>query len=368
MKKIVCYITAILAIAVGCPLHGQGQSSGQSQASPPVSISSLNELHQQLLDMTSQNKFSGLVQIAKDSNILFREAHGYASKSLQVPNKADTKFNLGSINKIFTAVAILQLAEKGLLSLDDPIGKYLTIFPPAVADSVKIIHLLTMQSGWGDYWENSYYVAHRTELRKVADYMAFIKDMPLDFAPGTNMQHSNTGFEVAGAVIEAVAKTDYYEYIAKHIYEPAGMSHTGSYHTDSTVDNVAIGYTNENPTDSAETDYQWSNIHLGPPRGTPAGGGYSTGEDLLKFALCLQRNQLLGAPYTNYLFNGFQGKPGDSIQPMLLKGVWRSVGGAQGISAVLGIDLSSGYSYIVLSNYDFPVALDMFRSIYKLKP
>lgn len=369
MTRSFCFASAVaLVVAVSCPPQGRGQGVGESQGSQPASISSLQELHPYLSDMASANKFSGVVQIARDSNILFREAYGFASRSLLVPNRTDTKFNLGSINKLFTAIAVLQLAEKGLLSLDDPIGKYLTIFPSDIANSVKISHLLTMQSGWGDYWDNSYFLAHRSELRKVSDYMAFIKDMSLDFEPGTNAQHSNTGFEVAGAIIEEVAKIDYYEYIEKHIYEPAGMSNSGSYHTDRAVDNMAVGYTNEHPNDSAKTDYLWSNVQLMPPRGTPAGGGYSTGEDLLKLALCLQRNLLMSAPYTRYLFNAFQGQPGDSLQPMLLKSVWRSVGGAQGISAVLGMDLANGYSYIVLSNYDFPVALDVFRSIYKLKP
>ena len=367
MKKLLFFVTVVLATATCHAQQGQGESGGKPPDSQPVVISDLNELHRYLVGSAAENKFSGVVLMAKGGDILFQEACGLASKSLTAPNKMDTKFNLGSINKLFTAIALLQLAEKGLLSMDDPIGKYLDVFPPEIADSVKIIHLLTMQSGWGDYWDNDYFKAHRSDLRTVSDYMQFIKDMPLDFKPGTNAQHSNTGFEVAGAIIEKVTGVDYYEYIRKHIYEPMGMSNTGSYHTDSTVDNIAIGYTNENPYDFVTTDYTWSNTHLMPPRGTPAGGGYSTAEDLLKFAQGLRGNILLSPGYTNYLLNGFQGKPGDPILPMLLKGVWRSVGGAQGISAVLGMDLKDGYSYIVLSNYDFPAAYDVFQLIYKLK-
>ena len=367
MKKLLYLAAAVLVTTTSQAQQGQGESGGKPQGGQQVVISDLNELHRYLVGSAAENKFSGVVQIAKAGDVLFQEACGFASKSLTVPNRTDTKFNLGSINKLFTAIAVLQLAEKGLLSLDDPIRKYLDMFPAEIADSVKIIHLLTMQSGWGDYWDNGYFKAHRNELRTVSDYMAFIKDMPLDFQPGTNAQHSNTGFEVAGAIIEKVTGVDYYQYIRKHIYEPMGMENSGSYHTDNTVDNVAIGYTNENPYDSAKTDYTWSNMHLMPPRGTPAGGGYSTAEDLLKFAQGLRGNVLLGQDYTNFLLNGFQGKPGDSILPMLLKGVWRSVGGAQGISAVLGMDLKDGYSYIVLSNYDFPAAYDVFQLIYKLK-
>lgn len=333
-----------------------------------ASFSNLEELHQYLLKKTKENEFSGTVLIAKDGNPIFQKAYGFASKRFKVPNKMDTKFNLGSINKLFTTVAILQLTEKGKLSLDDAIIKYLDIFPKEIAEKVTIRHLHDMNSGWGDYWDNDYYKAQRSELRTVSDYMEFIKDIPLDFEPGTEAQHSNIGFDVAGAIIERVTGGDYYKYIKNNIYDPAGMSNTGSYHRDGPVENLAMGYTNENPNDTLGNGYKWNNVYLMPPRGTPTGGGYSTAEDLLKFEQALRNHKLLSPEYTNLLFNAMQGKPGDPINPILLKGVWRVVGGAQGISAVLGIDIKRGYTYIVLSNYDFPLAYDIFQLIYKLKP
>jgi CubicO group peptidase (beta-lactamase class C family) len=327
-------------------------------------FSSFEGLNKYLSEKSQENDFSGAVLIAKDGNPLFKEAYGYASKRFKVLNKIDTKFNLGSINKIFTSIAIAQLMAKGQLSIDDPIGKHLSIFPKKIAEKVTIRHLLNMRSGWGDYWANEYYLSHRNELRTVADYMNFIKDMPLDFEPGTNFQHCNTGYEVAGAIIEKVSGMDYFDYVKMNIYEPAGMINSDSFNRDAPVENLAIGYTNMNRNDTEGREYEWNNKYLLSPRGTPAGGGYSTVEDLFNFDVALRNYKLLNSEYTKYLINRFKASPGDPFTPP--ESTYRVVGGAPGISAFLGIDFNSGYSVIVLSNYDFPVAMDVAEEIIKM--
>ena len=147
-------------------------------------IENFVDLTQYLSKKTEANEFSGTVLIAKDGKPIFEKAYGYACKRYDVKNKIDTKFNIGSISKHLTAIAILQLAEKGLLNLNDPIGKYLDIFPADISQKVTVLQLINMKSGWGDYWENPYYLAHRYELRSVSDYMKFIKDIPLEFENG----------------------------------------------------------------------------------------------------------------------------------------------------------------------------------------
>ncbi|MCK4430297.1 MAG: beta-lactamase family protein, partial [Candidatus Aminicenantes bacterium] len=179
------------------------KAGGEPQKSKEPKEVDLDHLHNKLDEKAENNEFSGVVLIAKDGNKIFHEAYGYASKEFNVKNALDTKFNLGSINKLFTAIGITQLMEKGKLSIDDSIGKHLDIFPQEIAGKVTVKHLLQMRAGWGDYWDNEYYLAHRNELRKVSDYMEFIKDIPLDFEPGTNFQHCNTCFQVLGALIEA---------------------------------------------------------------------------------------------------------------------------------------------------------------------
>jgi D-alanyl-D-alanine carboxypeptidase len=321
------------------------------------------ELHAMISAKADNNEFSGVVLIGRDGRPLFHRAYGYASKRFKVRNGLDTKFNLGSINKSFTSVAVTQLVEQGKLALDDPIGKYLDVFPPEISGKVTIRHLLNMRSGWGDFWRNEDYLARVSSLRSVSDYMAFIKDMPLDFEPGTNFQHSNTGFDVAGAIIEAVTGEDYFDYVKKNIFARAGMTDSDSYHKDGPVENLAVGYTNMNMNDTEGSGYRWDNTYMMPPRGTPAGGGYSTAEDLLRYSQALRNHRLLSEPYTNFLLNRFEGKPGD---PHIPKGLSMQVGAAPGINAALAMDVVSGFTVIVLSNYDHPTAVTLTREIIKM--
>jgi len=337
--------------------------SKQLQKKTESKFTNLEELHQYLLKKTKENEFSGAVLIAKDGKPLFHKAYGFASKRFKVPNQPDTKFNLGSCNKLFTAIGIAQLIEDGELSLDDTIGKYLDMFPEEIAGKVTIRHLLNMRSGWGDYWGNDYFNAHKDQLRTVSDYMNFIKDIPLDFEPGSNFQHCNTGYEVAGAIIEKISGMDYYDYIKKHVYEPAGMTNTDSYQKDGPVENLAMGYTNMNSNDPEGIGYKWNNMYAMPPRGTPAGGGYSTAEDILKLDIALRNHKLLNSEYTNFFFNRFKGQLGD---PFIPKSIYRALGLAPGISAYIGIDQKTGYTIIVLSNYDSPIVMDAAENIIKM--
>jgi CubicO group peptidase (beta-lactamase class C family) len=331
---------------------------GEARAQQPE-ITSLADLHTYLSGAQEGNTFSGVVLVAENETPVFGEAYGLACKNHGVPNSLDTKFNLGSINKIFTSVAAARLMEQGRLGLDDPIGKYLEGFPEEAAGKVTIRHLLQMSSGWGDYWGDETYLATRFDLRLVSDYMAFLKDMPLEFEPGSETVHSNTGYEVLGAVIEKITGKDYYDYIRENIYAPAGMTSSDSYERDAVVENMATGYTNMHPYDEIGEGYLRTNTLMFSPRGTPAGGGYSTAEDMLKFATALKSYSLLGAEYTGLLLNSFEdSEPGSEPR----RGI-AIAGGAPGVSAFLSLDLESKYTVIVLSNYDTPAAIEVGRMI-----
>ena len=169
-----------------------------------------------------------------------------------------------------------------------------------------------------------------------------------------------TGFIVLGAIIEKISGMDYYEYVKKNIYEPAGMINSDSFHKDGPVKNLAVGYTNMNQYDTVSKGYKWNNMYNLPPRGTPTGGGYSTAEDILKFYNALTGHELLNPDYTNFLFNRFEGNPGE---PLKRKGMFAVGGGAPGVSAYMGTDPVSGYTIVVLSNYDFPAAMGPVNEI-----
>lgn len=327
-----------------------------------VPFTNIRELDQYLEKQAAHNKFSGVVLIAKDGVPLFQKAYGLASKRFNVPNKIDTKFNIGSINKVFTSVAIMQLLEKGKLTLDDTISKYLPDFPREVADKITIRHLLQHRSGMGHYWDNEKYKANWTRFRTVADYIDIIKDEPLNFEPGTSRQYSNSGYEVLGAIIEKVSGQDYYDYIRENIYNPAGMTNTDSHEMDVPVENLAIGYTNLNPFGPKGEGYQRNNMFLHSIKGTPAGGGYSTAEDLLKFVVALYNNKLLSPKYTDIMFNRYNDVETPGKRPQMVA----FAGGAPGINAVMEMNFENRHTVIVLSNYDPPTAIELGKSIMKM--
>ena len=366
---------AVMGLRPGAPSAAQQQADpetaaqqSKSNSQPPSGSKktkdvSAAELDSMIAGKAASGDFSGVVLVARDGNPIFQKAYGYASKRFHAPNRVDTKFNLGSINKAFTTVSILQLIEKGKLSIDDPIGMYLDVFPEKIAEKVTIRHLLNMRSGWGDYWRHPTFQQEISRIRTVSQYMDFIKDMPLDFEPGTNFQHSNTGFDVAGAIIETVTGMDYFDYVRSNIYVPAGMDFTDCFHKDGPVENLAVGYTNMNPNDPEGTGYLWENTYLMPPRGNPTGGGYSTAEDMLKFAQALKSQTLLSKEMVNFYFNRLDGEPEKASDP---NGRYRAAGGAPGINAFLVIDFDSGLTFVVLANLDHPVAMNLIQEILKM--
>ena len=288
---------------------------------------------------TKADKFSGVVLIAKDSRILFHEAYGDADREKKIPNRKDTKFNLGSINKNFTRVAVLQLARQGKLSLDDPIKKFLPDYPNTqAAEKVTIRHLLNMTSGIGDFFGSRYDATPKDKIRTLQDYLPLFADLPLEFEPGTNNRYSNGGYVVLGVIIEKVGGVDYYTYVRENIFKPCGMLNTDSFARDEDVPNLARGYALEGESGSARV----LNHATLPGRGSSAGGGYSTAEDMLKYVLALKDKKVFLPDAANGL------------------GI---AGGAPGINSVLEWDPRSGTIVIVLTNFDPPTAGQAARRI-----
>jgi CubicO group peptidase (beta-lactamase class C family) len=300
--------------------------------------------------------FSGTVLIARNGQVLFKRAYGEACKNFGVPNKIDTRFNLGSMNKMFTAVAIAQLVKKGKLAFDDPISKYLSSdwVPHEVGRKIRIEHLLAHTSGLGSYFNEKYEKSSRDLFRTVDDFKQLVGDDRPRFEPGTDWQYSNTGFLLLGAIIEKVTGGNYHDHIRRHIYEPAEMSSSDSFETDKVVPNVAIGYSRETGLDGKPV---WvNNLLRHVVRGGPAGGGYSTVDDLLRFDQSMRANKLVGESMRDLLWSPKPGSPTYGYGFWLNQGpAGRTVGhsgGFFGISADLGMYLDSGYTFVALSNYD----------------
>ncbi len=183
-----------------------------------------------LEERTRADEFSGVVLIAKDFRVLFHEAYGLADRDAKVPNRKDTKFNLGSINKSFTRVAIHQLVRQGKLSLDDTIKKILPDYPNAqAAEKVTVRHLLNMTSGIGDFFGERYDATPKEKILSLRDYLPLFVDQPLEFEPGTSNRYSNGGYIVLGLIIEKLTGVDYYAYVRENIFKPCGMTDTDAF-------------------------------------------------------------------------------------------------------------------------------------------
>ena len=193
--------------------------------------------------LASEDELSGAMLIAKDGRVLFSHAYGLADRKSRIPNTLQTRFRIGSMNKMFTAVAILQLVEAGKIKLTAPLGTYLPDYPNRdVATKVTIHQLLTHTGGTGDIFGPDF-DAHRNELRTLADYVKLYGKRGLEFKPGSQWAYSNYGFILLGAVIEKVTGHSYYNYVQAHIYAPAGMTRSGSLPEDQAVADRSIGYT-----------------------------------------------------------------------------------------------------------------------------
>jgi len=306
--------------------------------------------------LVEKDIFSGTVLLAKDGEVIFKGAYGPASKRYDIPNRIDTKFNLGSMNKMFTAVAIAQLVEKGKLGYDDLVGKYLdnTWVQKETAEKVKIKHLLTHTSGLGSYFNKKYWDSSRLLFRDLEDYKPLIIDDKPRFEPGTRWSYSNTGMFLLGAVIAKASGMNYFDYIRENIYKPAGMVNSDCYEMDRPVPNLAIGYVKK----YTETGSYWrNNIFDHVVKGGPAGGGFSTVEDLLAFARALRSNTLISKesvelvtspkPELNSSTYGY----GFTISEKGDERIVGHSGGFTGIRSTLRIFLKNGYTFAVMSNY-----------------
>jgi len=306
--------------------------------------------------LAAQDRFSGAVLVAKGNKILFQRAYGYADHAFNVLNKLDTKFNLGSMGKMFTGVAVLQLVQGGKLSLDDKLIKDLPDYTNKdIANQITIGQLLTHTSGLGDFFGPEFIGSSMAKFNTLESLLPLFVDKPLQFEPGSKWSYSNAGFIVLGLVIEHVSGETYYDYVRKHIFEPAGMTNTGNEPWDTDVPNRAAGYTMGDSPGAPRK----SNIFV-LQRGGSAGGGYSTVEDLLKFAEALQEGKLLNKTYTDMDMTGQVStsrpgaKYGYGMEESFVNGV-RIVGhggGGPGINSNLDMYPGLGYTVAIMSNYD----------------
>jgi CubicO group peptidase (beta-lactamase class C family) len=322
MRSTLGYLAAA-CVFTAAPLQAQGWQT---------SLDSLARLDQ----------FSGVVLVAHNGVPWFARAYGKADREANRPNDTATAFNLGSINKFFTQIAIRQLAATGKLSLDSTLARAWPDYPNLdVARRVTIQQILEHRSGIGGNIFLAPAGKTRADVRTLDDYFQLIADQPLLFEPGSQQRYSNAGYIVLGLLVERLSGENYFDYVRRHIYEPAGMTRTAHWTVDSLPPNTAIGYTRGGPGAQGQQPLTNNRGSL-PGRGSSAGGGYSTANDLLRLLNALRAGKIANAPEA---------------------GMVGIAGGAPGLNAAMEGDLGDHYDVIVLANLDPPAAERVARLI-----
>jgi CubicO group peptidase (beta-lactamase class C family) len=335
-------------------------TGGQSMTD--VSAASIQEkMDAYLTGLERQGRFSGTVLFADGTGVVFRDAYGPANVAKGTKNTVETQYQIGSITKQFTAMAIMLLSERGRLSLDDPICKW---FPrcPDSWDDIRIRHLMAHTSGLPGYAHAPETQRFRRQEYRPVDMLHAIAAKPLDFAPGTDWKYSNSGYFLLGLIVKRASGQSYEGFLRQAIFRPLGMSHSGYGH--SSQDDVATGYFRKQ-----------GQLEEWQPDNTiaftfAAGGLYSTVDDLYQWCRALGQNRLLNNDDQKRIFTA-QAENIDRTAPRLKeaygegavgygygwflsdrKGRARAghAGGLPGFSSYIERSLNDDWCIVILSN------------------
>jgi CubicO group peptidase (beta-lactamase class C family) len=372
---------SVLGVLAAAPVIASGvAASGRAEAAPP-GAEALREYDRYLARLAAEDDFSGVALVTYRDRPVLARAYGMADKERGVPNRIDSRFNLGSASKPFTALAIVQLAEQGRLAFDATVGTYLDGFRSEVAVHVTVHQLLTHTSGLGQ---------GPVDLGEIMDskaeswsrLTARLREAGLDFTPGTRHAYSSSGLDALGEIVATVSGQPFWDYVHEHIFEPAGMRHSRYYTRDEWLTEAAIAHPYMYQSDGSRVDAVRNldaDAVLGGPGtnaargyiGSGGGGGFSTAPDLVRFgrALRAEPGKLLGPAFTQlYISPKYPmtrpgaGMPPAGSAPFQAYGLVSPIvdgqrvighgGGIGGGNANWSIYLDTDWVGVVLCNYD----------------
>lgn len=309
-----------------------------------------------MLDRICEAKlFSGTVLVARGNDVIFERACGEADRSSHASVIMNTKFDIGSLSKMFTSVAIAQLAERGKLSFDDPLSKFLdeSWLPATIADIVTVHYLLTHTSGLGDFLDYTVAGEGTRRLHAVDDCVELVRGDSLRFEPGTDWSYSSAGFVLLGAVVEKAGGEDYFDYMRNHVFGPAGMNDTDSFEGDLPVEGLAVGYS-----PSADSDTGWKeNPPAHSARGCPGSGGFSSAPDLFRFTQALASGVLVSGESVQRMWTDYQEGDSSYGYGFMLRQSPKGLvvghdGGSLGTEGYYDVYVGTGHMVVVLTNLD----------------
>ncbi len=267
----------------------------QALADRPSAAELNSKIEEYMAARVGRDQFSGTILLARNGQILFCRGYGMANLEHDIPCTATTKFRLGSITKQFTAMAILILQERGKISVNDKIKKYLSDAPKAW-DDITIRHLLSHTSGIPNYTSFPDFLKTLRIQIALDDLIAKFKDKPLEFKPGEKFKYSNSGYIVLGKIIQVASGRNYATFMKEAIFDPLEMHDTGYDSAALILKNRASGYTRLLGLAPANSAY----IDMSIPHA--AGALYSTVLDLLKWDRALDSEKLVPSKSIEAMF------------------------------------------------------------------
>jgi CubicO group peptidase (beta-lactamase class C family) len=318
-----------------------------------VSKADIGRLTKTALDhLVRTNDFSGCVTVTDGAKTIVDECRGLAERRFNVPVNHQTKFHIGSMNKMFTAVAIAQLVEAQKLSWDDTLALRVPEYPDqAAASKITVWQLLRHMSGLGDFLVPELF-EQREKYVDPADYLALIARQPKVGEPDGEWSYSNAGYMLLGRIIENVSGENYADYIQRNVFVPAGMTASGYDRVDDVVPQLAVGYYREGAF-AAQWKADWLKV---PYSASPAGGGYSTNADLVRFSAALRGGKLVKPATLAKMFEdpvpvgpgGYAAGFGDRVSNG--RHIRGHAGGIEGTDANLAIVWETGATVALTSN------------------
>lgn len=251
--------------------------------------------------------FSGTVLVKRNNDVLQQQSSGYANRADWILNNVETRFGIASGCKIFTAVAICQLVEKGQLSFESKLSEILDIPFTRFDEEITIHHLLTHTAGIPDYFDEEVmedfadlWVNQPMYLmRNGRDFLPLFQHEPMKLAVGERFHYNNAGYILLGLIVEQVSGRHFDEYVTEKIFNRAGMEHSGYFELDALPSNTALGYIEKE-------DGSWkTNIYSVPVKGGADGGAFVTVEDMHRFWQALKKFELLGEAMTQQLLTPY---------------------------------------------------------------
>ncbi len=289
--------------------------------------------------------------------MLFEKSYGSADLEWNVPNTGESKFRIGSVTKQFTAACILLLEERGKLKTDDPVSKYVPNAPAAWA-KITIYHLLTHTSGIPSFTGFPEYQQFQTQPTTPEKLLAFFRDKPLEFEPGSKWNYSNSGYEVLGYVIEKVTGQTYQQFLDENIFKLLNMTDSGYDSNSRVIAHHAYGYM-PGPHGITVAGY----VDMTVPYS--AGALYSTTHDLLKWECGLFGGRVLKPASLQKMITPFKNDYGCGLTITTVNGHKRIEhgGGIQGFNAELVYWPDEHMTVVVLANLNGSAPSDIAADV-----